>query len=64
VAESNVKAHVEFYVGTRDGERIEIVCDCIIGRMHSYDEWVEVYKMPFEQLSAQFAGRAAVHSLA
>ncbi|MFC4243330.1 hypothetical protein ACFOYW_08085 [Gryllotalpicola reticulitermitis] len=36
-----VKAvHCEFYVGSRSGGSIGVICDCELGTDHTYAEWV------------------------
>lgn len=35
--------HIEVHVGD-DGRRIEISCDCPIGREHDFARWIEVVR--------------------
>jgi len=37
------RPHVEVHIGV-DGRRIEIACDCPIGREHDFARWNEVMR--------------------
>lgn len=37
------KPHVEVHIGV-DGRRIEIACECPIGREHDFEHWAQVVR--------------------
>lgn len=40
--------HVELFYGLTMAEPIQIWCDCPIGRLHPYEEWVDRFQRPAE----------------
>jgi hypothetical protein len=38
--------HVELFYGLTTNEPIRVRCDCLIGRAHSYAEWVDRFQRP------------------
>lgn len=47
--------HVELFFSLTTRESIRVWCDCAIGTLHTYDEWVNRFQRPRSRLRAPAA---------